>query len=92
MNYKKNQVGNILMYLYVSWQKASQPAKVTMKMTPENSKMLRESGCYCDKELKNVSAFKDVKNDKNASFKLFLSLLKLIPWKENDALDLKKNV
>jgi hypothetical protein len=44
-----------------------------MKMTPENSKMLPES-CHCEKELKNVYPSKDVKNEKNASYKQFFSL------------------
>lgn len=45
-------------------------------MTSENSKMLPES-CHCEKELKNVYPSKDVKNEKNASYKQFFSLLML---------------
>jgi hypothetical protein len=45
-------------------------------MTTENSKLMPES-CHCEKELKNVYPSKDVKNDKNASYKQFFSLLML---------------
>ena len=59
-------------------------------MTPENSKMLPES-CHCEKELKNVYPSKDVKNDKNASYKQFFSLLVLKASQEIIYWNFKKN-
>ncbi len=60
-----------------------------MKMTTENSKMLPES-CHCEKELKNVYPSKDVKNEKNASYKQFFSLPMLKASREIIYLNLKK--